>query len=44
MAAIDYAALGITSVEEAMRVAAESILHLDDDDDLARLTAEGATV
>jgi MSHA biogenesis protein MshE len=44
MAAIDYAAIGITSVEEAMRVAAESILHLDDDDDLARLTAEGATV
>lgn len=32
MAAIDYAAAGVTSVEEAMRVAAESVLHLDDDD------------
>jgi hypothetical protein len=43
MAAIDYAAIGVTSVEEAMRVAAESILHVDDDE-LVPLSSDGSAL
>jgi MSHA biogenesis protein MshE len=43
MAAIDYAAIGVTSVEEAMRVAAESILHVDDDE-LVPLPSDGSAL